>query len=276
MLLRYNLEAKASRSTASARGDEARHRAAGERARPGRARLDAARPVRASNCAGSLRARPETRAAADHHADRARRGERAGARARHRRRRLHRQAVLGAGTAGARARAAAPRQSGAGRERARRSATSSSTARRSASRAPAAPIDLGPTEYRLLRVSDGAPGPRVLARAIARRRLGLATSTSTSARWTCMSGGCARRSTAASRRPDPHRARRRLCARRPVRPGELSGCLFIPPLKGEGPAPTSPRIARPMTGSASRGWEQCSSAPPPPAAAALLRKGGEG
>ncbi len=100
---------------ASARGDEAETRAAGERARSRRARLDAAGPVRASNCAGSLRARPETRAAADHHADRARRGERARARARHRRRRLRRQAVLGAGTAGARARAAAPRQAGAGR-----------------------------------------------------------------------------------------------------------------------------------------------------------------
>ena len=57
-----------------------------------------------------LRARPQTRNAADHHADRARRGERARARARHRRRRLHRQAVLGAGAAGAGARAAAPRQ----------------------------------------------------------------------------------------------------------------------------------------------------------------------
>ena len=49
------------------------------------------------------------------------------------------------------------------------------------------------------RVPDGAARPGVLARAAARRRLGLATSISTSAPSTFMSAGCARRSTAAAR-----------------------------------------------------------------------------
>ena len=49
------------------------------------------------------------------------------------------------------------------------------------------------------RIPDGAARPGVLARAVARRRLGLATSISTSAPSTCMSAGCARRSTAAAR-----------------------------------------------------------------------------
>ena len=49
------------------------------------------------------------------------------------------------------------------------------------------------------RIPDGAARPRVLARAIARRRVGHARSISTSAPSTCMSAGCARRSTAAMR-----------------------------------------------------------------------------
>ena len=48
------------------------------------------------------------------------------------------------------------------------------------------------------RISDGAAGPGVLARAAARRGLGAATSISTSAPSTCMSAACARRSTAAT------------------------------------------------------------------------------
>ena len=48
------------------------------------------------------------------------------------------------------------------------------------------------------RIPDGAARPRVLARAAARRRLGHATSISTSAPSTSMSAGCARRSTAAT------------------------------------------------------------------------------
>ena len=90
-----------------------RYPAAGKHARPCRARLDAAGPVRhravppAAGAAGD-------QVAADHHADRARRGERARARACDRRRRLHRQAVLGAGTAGADPLAAAPRRAPSG------------------------------------------------------------------------------------------------------------------------------------------------------------------
>ena len=49
------------------------------------------------------------------------------------------------------------------------------------------------------RIPDGAARPGVLARATARRRLGLAISISMSARSTSMSAGCARRSIAASR-----------------------------------------------------------------------------
>ena len=49
------------------------------------------------------------------------------------------------------------------------------------------------------RIPDGAARPRVLARATARRRLGLARSISTSAPSTSMSAACARRSTAATR-----------------------------------------------------------------------------
>ena len=166
-------------------------------ARSGRAGLDAAGPVRhralppAAGAAGD-------QAAADHHADRARRGERARARPGDRRRRLHRQAVLGAGAAGARARAAAPRAARAARRRADVSATSSSTARRSGSsragRADRSRADRVPPAG----IPDGASRPGVLARAVARRRLGHATSISTSAPSTCMSAACARRSTAAA------------------------------------------------------------------------------
>ena len=114
-----------------------RHAAQGTPARPRGPRLDAAGPLRHRAVPPAAGA-PGNQAAADHHADRARRGERARARAVDRRRRLHRQAVLGARTDRAGARAAAPRIAGAGRRRAGRSATSSSTARRSACRAPAA------------------------------------------------------------------------------------------------------------------------------------------
>ena len=57
---------------------------------------------------------------------------------------------------------------------------------------------LGPTEFRLLRIPDGESRPRLLPRAAARRRLGHATSISTSAPSTSMSAACARRSTAAA------------------------------------------------------------------------------
>ena len=46
MLLRYNLEAEGYEVETAARGDEADTRLQGSDARPGGARLDAARPVR--------------------------------------------------------------------------------------------------------------------------------------------------------------------------------------------------------------------------------------
>ena len=90
-------------------------------------------------------------APADHHADRARRGRRPGARLRHRRRRLRREAVLRARADGARqGAAAADAAAELRRRRADGRATSSSTARPCRSRAAGATMHLGPTEYRLL------------------------------------------------------------------------------------------------------------------------------
>ena len=190
----------------------------GTPARSRHPRLDAARAVRHRTLPPAARAAGHP-AAADHHADRARRGKRARARARDRRRRLHRQAVLGARAAGAgRARCCAASSRSAS-PTCCRSATSSSTARRSASRAPAAPIDLGPTEFRLLeflmerpgrvfsreQLLDGVWGTRRLYRRAHRRRACRPAAQGAQPR--------------PRRRPDPHRARRRLCARRPVRQG---------------------------------------------------------
>ena len=68
------------------------------------------------------------------------------------------------------------------------------------------------------RISDGEAGPRVLARATARRRLGPCRPRSTSAPSTFTSAGCARPLSAGPRaRPDPHRPRRRLFLRRDLR-----------------------------------------------------------
>ena len=92
----------------------------------------------ASSSAGGCARRDDTRAAADPHADGARRGGRAHPRPRHRRRRLRREAVLGARADGAREGAPAPRPAGGDLAAAQAPATSSSTARRSASAAPAA------------------------------------------------------------------------------------------------------------------------------------------
>ena len=103
LLLRYNLEAEGYRGR-HGRSAATRPRRGCARASPDllAARLDAARPVRHRALPPPARRARHARAA-DHHADRARRGERARARPRHRRRRLCRQAVLGARTDGARA-----------------------------------------------------------------------------------------------------------------------------------------------------------------------------
>ena len=93
------------------------------------------------------------------------------------------------------------------------------------------PIDLGPTEYRLLEFLMERPGPGVLARATARRRLGQRHLYRRAHRRRACRPPAQGASTAASRRPDPHRARRRLRARRPLRPGELNfavGYIFGP------------------------------------------------
>src|SRR5450759_150005 len=78
MLLRYNFEAEGYEVETAARGDEADTPPEGNDARSGGARLDDARPVRdralppPARAAGNL-------PSADHHAHRARRGERKGA-----------------------------------------------------------------------------------------------------------------------------------------------------------------------------------------------------
>src|SRR6185295_4188000 len=87
-LLRYNLDAEGYEVETVGRGDDADTRLK-ERV-PDLIVLDWMLP-------GASRDQD----AADHHADRARRGKRTGARSRHRRRRLHRKALFGSGTAGA-------------------------------------------------------------------------------------------------------------------------------------------------------------------------------
>ena len=54
-------------------------------------------------------------------------------------------------------------------------------------------LHLGPTEFRMLEFLMERARPRVHPRAAARRRLGHGQPRSTSARWTSMSAGCARR-----------------------------------------------------------------------------------
>ena len=197
MLLRYNLEAEGYEVETVGARRRGRHPAAA-RASPDLVVLDWMLPgLSGIELCRRLRARPETRqlpiimlTARGEESERVR-GPR------HRRRRLHRQAVLGAGAAGARARAAAPRQP-----------------ERVANVLDIGDIELDREKQRVLArrprrrsrpdrippagIPDGAARPRVLARAAARRRLGLATSISTSAPSTCMSAACARRSTAAS------------------------------------------------------------------------------
>ena len=105
------------------------------------------------------------------------------------------------------------------RRRARRSATSSSTARRTACRAAAATCDLGPTEFRLLEFLMERPG-----RVFSREQLldGVwGRDVYIDERTVDVHVGRLRKALNRGRddRPDPHRARLRLCARRPVRQG---------------------------------------------------------
>ena len=102
---------------------------------------------------------------ADHLPDRPRRARGQDPRADDRRRRLRHQAVQPRGAAGPRAQRAAPHRPRRGRvQPADASRTSSSTRTRARSRAPATPIDLTATEYRLLRYLMLNPR-RVLTRA---------------------------------------------------------------------------------------------------------------
>ena len=127
-----------------------------------------------------------------HHADGARRRERARSWTVDRRRRLHRQAVLCARTHRTGARAAATRQPGSRRLAAfggQPRAGPSKLARPSRqAHDPPRPDRVPPA-----RISDGEAGPRVLARAAPGQRLGGSRSISTSEPSTFMSGGCARR-----------------------------------------------------------------------------------
>ena len=99
------------------------------------------------------------------------------------------------------------------------SATSSSIARRSACRARAAPVDLGPTEFRLLEFLMERPG-----RVFSREQLldGVwGSDVYIDERTVDVHVGRLRKALnrGHASRPDPHRARRRLRARRPVRQG---------------------------------------------------------
>ena len=99
------------------------------------------------------------------------------------------------------------------------SATSTSTATRSASRATAAPVDLGPTEYRLLDFLMQHPG-RVFSR---EQLLDAVWGSDVYVDERTVDVHVGRLRKAINRgqtaRPDPHRARGRLRARRPLRPG---------------------------------------------------------
>ena len=78
-------------------------------------------------------------------------------------------------------------------------------------------IDLGPTEYRLLEFLMERPGPRVLARATARRRLGQRHLYRRAHRRRPCRPPAQGDQPRPRLRPDPHRARLGLRARRPVR-----------------------------------------------------------
>ena len=161
-MLRYNLEAEGYAVDTVERGDEAETRLRENVARPGPPRLDAARHFRHRALPAPARARGDA-LAADHHADRPRRGGGARARARHRRRRLCGQAVLGARADGAGARDPAPLQARADRPRAEgrrpRARPRDPPRPPQRPRAPSRPDRVPPA-----RIPDAAPG-RVFTRA---------------------------------------------------------------------------------------------------------------
>ena len=192
LLLRYNLEAEGYSVDRGARR-RGRSQAQGEHARPRGARLDAAGPFR-HRAIRRLRARPETRSCRSSCSPPAAKRPSACAASRPGRR-LYRQALLGARAGGAiRACCAGPSPSGSparcGRRHRARPREAAGGARRP--RRPARPDRIPPP-----RIPDGASGPRILARAAARRVWGRdvyidnAPSTSTSA-------ACAKPSTAAA------------------------------------------------------------------------------
>ena len=156
---------------------------------------------------------PGDRQRADHHADRARRGERPDPRARDRRRRLCDQAVQPARAGRARRRGAAPGAAGAGRRAAGLCRHRDGRRRATACGATAQPVALGPTEFRLLRHFLEHPG-RVFSREQLLDAVWAHDATSSCAPSTSTSAACARRSTRRPRRPDPHRPLGRLFARR--------------------------------------------------------------
>ena len=139
------------------------------------------------------------------------------------------------------ARAAAPRQARAGRRRARARRHRARPRARSACSRAGRDVDLGPTEFRLLeflmerpgrvfsreQLLDGVWGSRSLYRRAHRRRPCRAAAQGAQSR--------------PRRRPDPHRARLRLLARRPLRQGELAISRAQP---GRRVRPSPPRRRR--------------------------------
>ena len=188
-LLRYNLDAEGYDVETVARGDDADTRLK-ERV-PDLVVLDWMLPgLSGIELCRRLRARPETKAVADHHADRARRGERAGAGAGDRRRRLHRKAVLGAGTAGAGEGPVAAREPRAARHRADLWRHRTRSRESAASRARAARSISARPSIACWNFSSSIPAASSAASNCSTAS-GAATSISTSAPSTSISAACA-------------------------------------------------------------------------------------
>ena len=237
LLLAYNLEAEGFVVDRDERGDEAEIRLSGIASRPRHPRLDAARRLGPRNLPPDARARSDAQPAGDH-ADGARRGGRARARALDRRRRLCGQAIFGARAHGARARSAAPRPGRSASPDCLSPAISNSTGRTGAFIAPARDVHLGPTEFRLLEYLMEKPG-RVFSRAqLLDSVWGL--SAEIDERTVDVHVGRLRKALIERRRKgsDPDRARGRLFLRRDVRQG-LGPCRCRPRIS-DGRARRSP------------------------------------